>query len=519
MAKLVDPDSLTRNAEIVFDTTNKTIQLVISGNLDDESPGRTSGVTEQAVYSKCKELWKTAADLNKLKFPFTAITEVKMDLINTWNWADAQTKQLIRDGGWSVNSASVAIDNYMGIVTLGTFVTSSDQAYFQQEINGQSSSFDKSGEVNEFVNIYTASGDFDYRGYFKVFLREQAKQFVESDLVSEQDLSTLDYTVYKVPLANAADIKVTDSDAVVTGSYPFTTMSIDYLSGSWYNTYQPGTFNRWDVVQSGSQWYRVTGSVASTAEQPYLLADWEVYPGQRLIGSTYYAFDRIVKSNPEATASLEQIYEFLQYELRQPYDINDNLNGDNYGYVSGSTADLMASFLGDTLQTKQGVYIDDYASGDTNRVQFFDITVDTTGSSTTARTFPFVAAGSIIFNTALISDAGSLYKVYFTNDNAGDNTGRDYDTVNAIIVSGSDDVELTGSCGDGGTPGTITFLYDYDFNIQRGAASAETDAPITVAALGLSTAQWVSAEFTITRATGLSFPVNAADERNYSNPS
>ena len=144
MAKLVDPNSISRSQEIVFDTTNKTIQLLVAGNLDNESPGRTSGVTEQAVYSKCKELWKSDSDLNKLKFPFTAITEVKMDLINTWNWADATTRQLIRDGGWSVNSASVAIDNWMGFVSLGTFVAGTDQAYYQQVANGQSASFDKS---------------------------------------------------------------------------------------------------------------------------------------------------------------------------------------------------------------------------------------------------------------------------------------------------------------------------------------------------------------------------------------
>ena len=73
MTKLVDPDSLVRNTEIVFDTTNKTIQLLVAGNLDDTAPGKTSGVTEQAVYSKCKELWRSEADLNKLKFFYQKI--------------------------------------------------------------------------------------------------------------------------------------------------------------------------------------------------------------------------------------------------------------------------------------------------------------------------------------------------------------------------------------------------------------------------------------------------------------
>lgn len=524
MPKLVDPDSLNRGTEIVFDTTNKTIQLLVAGNLDDTSPGRTSGVTEQAVYSKCKELWKDEVDLNKLKFPFTAITEVKMDLINGWDWADSQTKQLIRDGGWSLRSgsANVLSQSYMNITSLGTFVTSSDQAYYLQQTGSISQSFDKTGEVNEYVWIYSL-GSFDYRDYFKVFLREQGKTFVESNLISEQDLTTLDYTVYKVPLANAVDVKITNDDDYITGSYIYTTASISYLSGSWFGTYVGGnTYTDWQVVYSASStvseshWYRVIEGQGPVTSNPVATpADWELYPGERQIGDAWYAFDTIIRSIPEATASLEEIYEWIQYELRQAYDINDDIDGDGIGYVTGSTADLLASFLGDTLQTKPGVYIDNFDSNDTNRIQLFDLTVDTSGSTSTARTFPFVAAGTITFNTVLINDDSASYKMYFTNNDAGDDDGSDYDTVNAIIVNDNDGNPITGSIPPGGT---VNFTYDYDFNIQRGSASSGSDAPITIAAIGLSGAQWISAEFTITRATGLSFPVNAAQERNYSNP-
>ena len=49
-------------------------------------------------------------------------------------------------------------------------------------------------------------------------------------------------------------------------------------------------------------------------------------------------------------------------------------------------------------------------------------------------------------------------------------------------------------------------------------ATPDTDAIVWIVAMGLDGAEWVAASFTITKATGLSFPVNAADERNYSNP-
>ena len=62
------------------------------------------------------------------------------------------------------------------------------------------------------------------------------------------------------------------------------------------------------------------------------------------------------------------------------------------------------------------------------------------------------------------------------------------------------------------------FDYDYDNNVQRGAASAGTDAPVTVVAIGEGVAEWTIGQFTISRQTGLSFPVNANDELVYSNP-
>lgn len=51
MAKIVDPDDLNQATEVVIATGAKTVQLLPAGNLNDASPGATSGVTMQAVYS------------------------------------------------------------------------------------------------------------------------------------------------------------------------------------------------------------------------------------------------------------------------------------------------------------------------------------------------------------------------------------------------------------------------------------------------------------------------------------
>lgn len=523
MAKLVDPDSLNRGTEIVFNTGTKRIQLQVSGNLDDTAPGKTSGVTLQAVYSKCKELWQSeTADLGKLKFPFDPITEVKFDLINSWDWEDQQTKDLIRDGGWSLrDTAGVATEEYMGIISLGSFnAPGADLGYYSQiaGFNQTTSSFDKTGEINEPVQI-SGSG-FDYDSFFRIFLREQGKLYDESNLLVDQDITSLDYTVYRIPLANATDPKVTETDANIDSQAPYTGMTIDYLTGSLFATYTSGTnYVIGDVVQDTDlRWYRANAAHNGPNLRSESGSSWDAYIGERQIGASYYAFNRIVEGN---SGSLEEIYEFTQRELRRDGEINDDVSGDAYGIVSGVLAIPFCTFVGDTLQTQGGVYIDNFDINDTNRIQLFDITVDGGGIdsflvpvTTTQRTFPFVAAGNIVFNDELVNDANATYVMYFTNDDAGDDAGNDFDTVNAIVVQDNNGNDISGTI----TVSSVAFDFDYDGNVQRGATSSGSDAPVTIVAQGLSGAQWVSAEFTISRATGLSFPVNAAKERVYNNP-
>jgi len=64
---------------------------------------------------------------------------------------------------------------------------------------------------------------------------------------------------------------------------------------------------------------------------------------------------------------------------------------------------------------------------------------------------------------------------------------------------------------------SIQHTFDYDANVQRGAASAGVDAPITVVAIGLGTAQFVKATGTISRSTANSVSLVASLERNYQN--
>jgi hypothetical protein len=91
---------------------------------------------------------------------------------------------------------------------------------------------------------------------------------------------------------------------------------------------------------------------------------------------------------------------------------------------------------------------------------------------------------------------------------------RPFDSLDAIVVN--DDAGPSAIEGQIDAASKI-FDFDYDNNVQGGRTAGE-DAPVVIVAQGLEDSEWIFAEFTITQATGLSFPVNAPDERTYLNP-
>lgn len=515
MAKIVGPDGLNRGTEIVFDTTAKTIQLIATGNLDDSSPAVQSGVTLQAVYSKCKELWLEEADLNTLRFPFDAITEVKMDIINGWTWADITTITLLRDGGWSVrDGAGVSQEEYMCVISLGAMNDSlTDRAYYQQ-IVGFDQGTDEAiftGELNEPLQIFQI-GTFDYRGYLKVFLREEGKTYAETNLLADQNLPTLDYAVFRVPLANAIDIKIDASDATIDGSAPYTGMSLDFLRGTGFTTWVANDpYDIDHVVQApNGRWFRALTSHSGVATEPQSdVTNWEPFSGEEQIGDDYYAFNRVIDGNG---ANLEQIYEFAQRQLRRDENINSDASGDGYGTINGNIAVAFAGFIGDTLRSNPGVIIRNFDPSDRVRIELSDITVNGGGLNSegvpltsTVREFPFVSAGNLVFNSVLVADPDSEYRMYFTSAPAGN-----FDTTDAIIVLDSEGNPIEGPIDQTNIP----FTFDFTENNQ-GGRTPNTEAAVTVVALGLAGAQYVVAEFVIGEAVGLTFPVNAVLERNY----
>lgn len=509
MAKIVDPDLITPGSEVTLNSATKKITLAIAGNLSND------GINLNTLYSYLKIQWKNDADLIKFTFPMVAITVEQFELVGGWDFADSTSRNLIRDGGWSLKDLSGNTqETYMNLTTLGNFDNPSvDQAYYLQSEGGTPTNVVLTGPVNQAIKIYGdgSHGSIDYRNFFKIYLREPGKTYGFYDLISSQNLTVLENKKYALPLSNGIDLKVDATDVEIDSDSngiadlaPYSGMSINYLVGSGFTSIATGTtYSANAVIQDSSgRWYKCIsgGTVVESAVSGNTgTAVFTPYTGERLIGANYYAYNIIVNGN---NAQAEKIYEYLQWSLRQTVDI------DSTGTVRGDTATELSAFIGDTLRTSTGVYIDNFQATDTNRLQF----VDATG---TQRTFPYVAAGSLVFNDNLYNDADSIYRVFFTNDDAGTNLGRDYGTISGITINDNSGVGIFGEVS-GQT--SISFDFDYDFNVQRGAGSAGTDAPYTAVAIGLSGAQFVVTTGTIIRSTTNNINFVAALERNYTNP-
>ena len=444
--KITDGDLLVVGTELTLDTTAKTIKLNQAGNLVYKD-----GVTLQALYSKFIKLWETST-YNKYPFPMYVIDAKSGQFqfgtdggtYNGWKPLDDTTRQALRDGGWSeYSNAGVLNRQYVGIVSLGD-VSTGAQLYYQAKSSDAPTNFTFTDEVNEGIQVYgdAANGDLDKRTYFKAFVREYAKKYKSSTLADTGQTATGAYTV-NVLLSNEDDLKITANDASMTGA-PYNGITVTY-----YGSDQSKT-----------------------------------------IGGSSYPFRVVIEGNG---ATLEQIYTKCQYLLRQATDIDAGA-----GTVIGKTANELCYFVGDTLVTTQGVFVNNIQAGDLNRIEFYD-------QNNVKRVYPYSAAGTITFNTPLVTGGAGYYRMYFLDTVTGD-----YGTASAITVNDKDGVAIAGTISGS----SISFTFDYDGNVQ-GGRTAGTDAAIVLVAGNKGYAKPVVVTGTITRAKGISFGAVAETDRAF----
>jgi hypothetical protein len=456
MALIVDPDLLADSAtdnnstEVYIHPSNRTIKLVLTGDLSSD------GVTLKCLYSFLKEEWKDdphGKGLAALPFPMVPITDEAFEFVDGWDLLNDTARYLIRTGGWTVrNTSGNTTQMWAGIIGLGS-IEADDQLYFQQVSAGAATNVQLTGQVNQAVQIYRdddgdgnlgEGSDFDRRTFFKLFVRERAQIFDDANL-ADIGVTTLAAQAYRFPITTASDaLKVTTVDGTISSSSPWNQIKIRYFSGAYSRdvdtTNTPRDFGI--VIDVGTHsgidgQTSAGGSTLTSAAGGITGADYTggtvtVHEGANkgvytisgtptgtvvTISGTFAS----ALSNQSFTlqraapvvATAEQIYEKVQYDLRQNADIDAT-----GGTVTGKTADLLLNFVGDTLQCGffapsnpngggSGVVIEGFAAADTNRITFKD-------NGFTSRTYPFVAALTLQFGTNLQSDVAAKYWVYFT---------------------------------------------------------------------------------------------------------
>jgi len=564
MPKIVDPDNLTSNTSVFWYTGSLTERTIgVSSSADSVGSlipplesGSDSGVTLQCLYSFAKEEWKNDDTLIRIPFPFVSITKNQFDLINYWDFANDASRYLIRDSGWSVISGSVTTQEWVGIRTLGNIAlddttippdqTLSDQVYFVQsgstESGGDGESlvnaiqnFKMSGSVNQAINHYSASSatgtlvvDRNFRTSTDLYVREYKKIYDDANIQNDLGVTTQEYTLYSVPLQNSVDLKITtDTESEATTQGPWRHVDIYFLSGSGFQKFVPSVASPAGLVVSGSdgQWYitNAGGSNSGTVSPPgtpdgdttYTLyamtssiGGYSPSGSQQISGSGEYSVFNVVITNGTGSAaktgSISDVYTSVQYQLRQEADIDKAVHFAAETFI-GKRTRLLLSFVGDTLVTSNGVFVDNQQDADTNSIDFYDV------SGSVVR-YPFVATGTITFNDNLKNDASGEYYMFFTTTN--DASGS-FGLADAVIVQDNSSVFITGSTS-GST--SVSFTYDYDGNEQRGTGSGGSNADVTLVAIGLNTAQYVTVTSTILRTKTNNISLVSTLERNYENP-
>jgi len=415
------------------------------------------GVTLQALYSFLKEEWKDDATKIPFSFPMEAITPEQFEFLDGWAPADTGTRNLIRSAGWAERDSTASIiAMYAGIISLGS-LGASDQPYYVND--GSVVNFTLTGPINEAIQILSdPNGDGNYVDGFD----------------------------YRSSLTLYAREQAKD--------YAISSMSDIGVSQLTYQAYRFPLANSLDLKVTESDVtvdaYGVTITLHNTLQS-------------RTIGGSDYDFGVIIDGN---NRTAEEIYMAVQSALRKSTDVDNDASA-----LIGQIAPELLEFVGDTLVTNfvsnteaggGGVYIDNFQATDTNRITFQD-------NTNTTRTFPFVSSGSINFNTNLQSDASSQFWMFFTTNPLGD-----FGTPNAVLVDDNSNNDIAGLINGNSN---ISFDFDYDGNVQ-GGRTAGTDAEVTLVAIGTNGAQYVVAEGTITRASGIAFTLTSALERNYTNP-
>lgn len=518
MAKLTNKSSLNIGTELTVDTTTRTITLNIAGNLVAKD-----GVTWQALYSKMIQLWESNT-YNEHPFPFYAIDalsgqfSIGFDGTRYNNWVfggtlSTGTRLYLRDGGWNeytptgagadgTAAAGTVAATFAGVVTLGT-VSNGAQLYYQKVSAGTALDFTYTDAANLGVQVYgdAANGNFTNNTYLQGFCRVYGKKYSSSVLADTGKTGTGAYLV-NLLLSNSDDLDSSGvyNDIITTPISPYNKMRINYFTSAFQRDVDTtGTQRSFGIVVDVGTHSGIDGSVTGgntlttaaagivganyiggtievhntgTAKGVYTISGTPAAGTVTITGTftgTLSNLSFTIKPAAPVTATLQQVYSFVQAKLVQPTSINaqaTSVIGKTASLLMNWTAKLVCGVYAPTNPAGggTGVCVEGVADAYINTIQLYD-------NSATLREYPFASAGTLNFSSNLV---GGWYFLMYS-DLSG---GNDWGTNSSVIVRDKTNTNISGTISSTSIP----FNYDYTNQTEGGLRTGGTDTAVTLVA-------------------------------------
>jgi len=474
------------------------------------------GVSHTALFAFIKKAWKDNSFLIKEIFPIEQITSEQFEYKAGWSLGDQETIDLIRDGGFSVRDQNGLITQESPCIIILNGLENIEQIYWiQEDRDSDVVNIRKTGNINLCIPLYghnrssltfdsvnkTITSTVEFNEAFKIGLYVD----ISNSISNNNSFKIVDISVDRLAITVQEILtdETTDCDVIIDSRKDFKT----YVR-TFERTYTQTsvseigslklTFKSYILPLNTNNDGKIThldSYISSNTPYTNMTITWYDTPQIRSIDSVDYYFDIIIDGGTSPIPSKEEIYEFVQYSLRQTYDIDSGVNT----HIGNKTNELL-EFSGDVLITSNGVYIDNINPADLGNIIFKDI-------DGTSLQHPFTASGKIVFGQELIQDTDSWYKMYFTDAN-----NNLYGTENAIIVKDKNGIDIGGLLN---SASEISFTFDYDYNSQGGRIPA-TDASITVVCSGLNGSQPIVTTGVISRTNSNSIIINSLKELTYS---
>src|SRR3990170_3440024 len=450
----------TTAKSVHFDLANKKVYCIEQGKLG------ALGVTGGAIYSFFMQEWKTDNYIiANAPFPMNAIdTDAGKYIIgqdssgnnNGWNWANdvtvnsilIRTRKMLRNMGWDeISATGITLARHFCAITLGTFEDSvNDNAFAQFGTNttvDDTFNLTFNGPTNEAIKFYEEQaqpGSLAITGTNTItrtggsFITEGYKVGGQVTIRAAEDpgnIGTFVLTGVSTLVLSTTGLtnNVADTTAIlsVNNANAFR-IGLRVRDGDTYGK----TFGEANLASAGktvlgnfvfafplanASDLKITATDGAMAGAPYSGMTLTMYaaPQSRggLIGGPYN-FGMIIGGNSGTNI---QVFEWLQYKLRQLTDINSGA-----GVAIGRAIKLLARFNGNTAEFGSGdgglsfptnpegggsgVFIDSLNAASDNATRFWD----NTGA---LRSKPESIAITLDGNAILIGDTNSEYDMYF----------------------------------------------------------------------------------------------------------